>query len=72
MQCAQQALALSWRSSTKVLIHIGDYPCHGRQYHDYTSSACDAHMDGDPFGAVKRKALFLIMNIRCPRSACLA
>ena len=40
----QKALELDWRSSTKVQVHIGDYPCHGRQYHDYTSTDFDTYL----------------------------
>lgn len=46
----QKALGLGWRSSTRVLIHLADYPCHGREYHDYIDPVNDAHMDGDPLG----------------------
>lgn len=30
----QKVLDLSWHSSTRVLVHLADFPCHGRQYHD--------------------------------------
>lgn len=48
----QKVVELSWRSSSRVLIHIADYPAHGRQYHDYSSDDQDAFMDGNPFGLV--------------------
>ena len=57
----QEALKLSWKSSTKLLIHFGDAPAHGRQYHDggVTSifaarymfgGGYDLYPDGDPNG----------------------
>eukprot|EP00117_Sycon_ciliatum_P043103 scpid99357/ scgid31253/ Alpha-protein kinase vwkA; von Willebrand factor A alpha-kinase len=39
---------LSWRpGATKLLIHIADAPCHGRQYHNGVS---DSNPKGDPNG----------------------
>ncbi|KAJ1408915.1 kinase-like domain-containing protein [Ochromonadaceae sp. CCMP2298] len=31
----QTALGLAWQSAAKLLIWIGDAPCHGVEYHDY-------------------------------------
>ena len=44
----QAALKLSWRSSTKLLIHFGDAPAHGTMYHNGYSG--DSHPAGDPTG----------------------
>ncbi len=45
---SQAALKLSWRSSTKLLIHFGDAPAHGTMYHNGRS--VDSHPGGDPTG----------------------
>lgn len=36
--------SLDWKAATRVFFHIGDAPCHGRQYHDMA----DDHAGGDP------------------------
>ncbi|PRP80235.1 hypothetical protein PROFUN_12174 [Planoprotostelium fungivorum] len=41
-----QALHLDWQSSTRLIIHIADAPCHGRQYHNFK----DDYPEGDPTG----------------------
>eukprot|EP01038_Epipyxis_sp_PR26KG_P004837 gene4837-6780_t len=41
------AAALEWRSSTRILYHIGDAPCHGNDYHDEQH---DDYPLGDPNG----------------------
>lgn len=51
----QEVLGLSWRSSTKLLIHFGDAPPHGRQYHESSIGVMrmfgyDLYPDGDPNG----------------------
>ncbi|KAH3767686.1 heat shock 70 kDa protein 12A [Pelomyxa schiedti] len=43
MACSQQ----KWTSSARVLVHIGDAPCHGTMYH---SCGDDSYPDGDPNG----------------------
>merc|ERR1719424_492744 len=46
-----QALGLEWGvggAATRVLIHIGDAPCHGHQYQDPVMR--DNYPDGDPAG----------------------
>ncbi len=45
---SQEVTKLSWCSSTKLLIHIADYPCHGTNYHK--NSIPDALPGGDPSG----------------------
>lgn len=44
----QEAIKLSWRSSTKLLIHFGDAPAHGNQYHSRRED--DNYPAGDPSG----------------------
>ena len=44
----QEAIKLSWRSSTKLLIHFGDAPAHGSKYH--TPYVSDIYPAGDPSG----------------------
>jgi hypothetical protein len=48
VRVSQAALKLSWRSSTKLLIHFGDAPAHGTMYHNGRSG--DSHPSGDPTG----------------------
>jgi len=53
-----QALKLSWKSSTKLVIHIADAPCHGKQYHD----SMDNHSNGDPEGRIPEDLLRKMCN----------
>ena len=46
----QEVLKLSWKSSTKLLIHFGDAPAHGSQYHN--GRASDKYAAGDPHGEI--------------------
>jgi len=50
----QTALNLDWSiggAATRVLIHIGDAPCHGHYYQDRDCFTCkDNYPDGDPEG----------------------
>ena len=39
-----KSLGLSWKSSTRVIIHIADAPCHGSKFHKMH----DDHPAGDP------------------------
>jgi hypothetical protein len=39
---------LDWTSETRILYHIGDAPCHGREYH--SPHVTDDHPTGDPNG----------------------
>lgn len=43
----ERAATLKWVSKTRVLIHIGDAPCHGKEFHN---GASDAHPLGDSKG----------------------
>jgi len=40
----QALTGAKWNSSTKLVVHIGDAPCHGRKYHTYG----DNHPSGCP------------------------
>jgi hypothetical protein len=40
------ARGLDWESETKILYHIADAPCHGREFHD--SRLTDDYPDGKP------------------------
>src|SRR5262249_29398910 len=37
---------MTWKNRTRVLLHIGDYPPHGRRF----TSLRDCYPDGDPYG----------------------
>jgi len=41
------ASTLDWSAHTRVLYHIGDMPCRGREYHNESH---DPYADGDPYG----------------------
>eukprot|EP01038_Epipyxis_sp_PR26KG_P004836 gene4836-6778_t len=43
----QNAVVLSWQSATRILYHIGDSPCHGREFH---SLQRENYPHGDPLG----------------------
>ena len=48
----QKVLDLSWSSSTRLLIHFGDSPCHGNRYHDgHPVNGPDSYPSGNPDGA---------------------
>jgi hypothetical protein len=42
----KKVLDLSWRRPTRLLLHVADAPCHGKQYHDCD----DSYPGGDPTG----------------------
>src|SRR6185437_13080408 len=44
---------LSWRHGTRILLHIGDCPPHGRRYH----AVDDTYPDGDPHGLTAESVL---------------
>ncbi|GAB4815216.1 hypothetical protein N2152v2_002262 [Parachlorella kessleri] len=49
---------LSWESSTRLLIHFGDAPCHGNKYHGgYARNGADRYPLGDPNGLVPEQLL---------------
>ncbi|CAB5354754.1 unnamed protein product [Rhizophagus irregularis] len=45
---------MDWKSDTRVLLHIGDYPPHGRRF---TSLEDDKYPDGDPNGLTAENVL---------------
>lgn len=52
----QKVMGLDWQSSTKLVIHFGDAPAHGRKYYTYCH---DNHPGGDPTGSsCLQKSLF--------------
>jgi len=53
---------LSWSSSTRLLIHFADYPCHGTKYH--STEMGDSYPAGDPAGLVPEDLLRQIMKKR--------
>lgn len=63
----QAALKLSWRSSTKLLIHFGDAPAHGTKYHNGQSG--DSHPGGDPTGKCIPCVWSVVLSL--PEPACL-
>lgn len=48
----QKVTELSWRSSTRLLIHFADSPCHGSRYHDgvHINGSHDTYASGNPDG----------------------
>ncbi|KAL4444263.1 hypothetical protein ABPG75_012000 [Micractinium tetrahymenae] len=50
----EAVLGLSWSSSTRLLIHMGDCPAHGKCYH---AGLNDDHPGGDPRGLVPEELL---------------
>jgi len=44
---------MSWKSSTRLVIHFADAPCHGKKYHDIY----DRFPEGDPDGLVPEDLL---------------
>ncbi|KAL4439708.1 hypothetical protein ABPG75_002709 [Micractinium tetrahymenae] len=54
----KKVLQLNWRSSTRLVIHFGDAPCHGDEYHDgHPVNGPDAYPDGNPDGLVPEELL---------------
>jgi len=56
------ATTLTWRSSTRLLIHFADAPCHGNNYHD--PALGDSHPGGDPRGLTPESMLQTLMKKR--------
>jgi hypothetical protein len=44
---------MNWQNSTRVLLHIGDFPPHGRRF----NSHYDTFPDGDPYGLTAESVL---------------
>ncbi|CAM6099572.1 unnamed protein product [Calypogeia fissa] len=56
----ERVTSLSWKSRTRVLVHIGDAPCHGRQFHDLGGEG-----DRCPEGDLKKRDIStLLRNLR--------
>ncbi|RGB27358.1 hypothetical protein C1646_819807 [Rhizophagus diaphanus] len=49
---------LDWKSSTRVLLHIGDYPPHGRRF----SNIRDKYPNGDPYGLTAESVLKMMQS----------
>jgi len=41
-----EAVKANWDSASRIILHFGDAPCHGKQYHD----CADDYPNGDPNG----------------------
>jgi hypothetical protein len=52
------AAHFEWKSTTRVLVHFGDEPCHGTQFHNYGQG--DGHWAGDPTGLVMEDIISLL------------
>ena len=54
----EKAGELQWSAPTRILFHVADAPCHGRQYHD---GVLDDYPNGDPRG-LKAKYLLKVLE----------
>ncbi|CAF1080685.1 unnamed protein product [Adineta ricciae] len=54
---------LSWSNPNRILIHICDAPCHGREYHEFEGTANDNYLQGDPKHRDLSKLLFAIKRL---------
>ena len=54
---------LAWSNPNRVLVHICDAPCHGRQYHDFQGTANDNYLTGDPKQRDLTKLIFDIKRL---------
>lgn len=59
-----KVLYLDWKADNRLLIHIGDAPCHGIKFHGGISS--DHFPEGDPKGLQVEDLLaqFMVLNIK--------
>ncbi|KAF0340284.1 kinase-like protein [Gigaspora margarita] len=48
---------MTWSNSTRVIIHIGDAPPHGRRYHTDNNFEYDDYPEGDPNGLTAESVL---------------
>ena len=44
---------MTWRNAIRVLLHVGDFPPHGRRFHNLD----DDYPDGDPYGLTAESVL---------------
>jgi len=61
MGALYQATMLRWKSSTRVLCHICDAPCHGTAYQE--PGVIDFYPDGDPYGLTPEIILPRLRNM---------
>lgn len=52
---------LSWSNPNRILIHICDSPCHGKEFHDFEDKKDDKYPKGDP---KNRELSKLLLNIK--------
>jgi len=52
---------LTWKASTRLLIHIADAPCHGNRYHKLKD---DRYPQGDPKGLVPEELLKKLLGLQ--------
>eukprot|EP01040_Poterioochromonas_malhamensis_P007933 gene7933-8573_t len=55
------AKGLEWLSQTKILYHVGDAPCHGREFH--TPKVSDKNLDGCPNGLKADEIILAILQL---------
>ncbi|PSC68815.1 mhck ef2 kinase domain isoform B [Micractinium conductrix] len=62
----KKVLDLSWASTTRLLIHFGDAPCHGNRYHDggCINGSFDSYPGGNPDGLVPEDLLRQLVACR--------
>ena len=67
----QKVMGLDWQSSTKLVIHFGDAPAHGRKYY---TSCHDLHPGGDPTGCLclHQVACCLAASAPCCPNPCIS
>jgi len=46
----EAAAGLQWQSVNRIMVHIADAPCHGREFHNLGAMGCDAWGHGDKLG----------------------
>ncbi|KAL2630193.1 hypothetical protein R1flu_014879 [Riccia fluitans] len=56
----EKAAKLDWQAMNRLLIHIGDAPCHGRQFHDGVG-LFDSYPEGDKY---KRNISTILQRLR--------
>jgi hypothetical protein len=54
------AAHFEWKSTTRLLVHFGDEPCHGTQFHDYGQE--DGFWGGDPTGLLMEDIISLLRD----------
>jgi len=54
-----EAVKADWFGASRILLHFGDAPCHGRKYHDCS----DDYPDGDPNGYEPESLLQMLFEM---------